>query len=262
MIKLVVTDLDGTLLNSDSQMPKEIHDVISSLTSVGIRFVVASGRQINNLRRLFNDRLDIFYIAQNGAHVEYGDKALYQQPIDDEDVRSIIQKADTFGLYPMIYTKDTIYVKDTDPSFIERLNNYDLDYKVVNEFAPNCDVEKISLMSLDDEAKEYKNRFLSIEGVSVCISHKDLLDVTRWDVSKGSALALLQENLNISVDMTMAFGDAENDLTLFEHSYYSFAMRNASEEVKKKARFIASGNDENGVIQVLMNIDKYTTRDK
>ena len=79
MIKLIATDMDGTLLNSDGEINTEIYDIIRKLNNDGVMFAAASGRQLMSLRRKFEPVADdIIYIAENGGEVDYihGDEQL------------------------------------------------------------------------------------------------------------------------------------------------------------------------------------------
>lgn len=257
MIKLVVSDLDGTLLDDNSYLPHEIHDIIDSLVSSGIYFTAASGRQINNLKRLFNNRADIFYIAQNGSYIEYANKMLYTASISKDILTIIIDNAYSLGLFPMLYNNEAIFIKDKEPEFRKMLDGYDVDYEEVDNFDFIDNIGKISLMSICDDISKYKRKFLSLNGVSTYISHKHLLDLTKSGVSKGTALSFIQQSFNISIESTMTFGDSENDISMFEKSYYSFAMQNSSEQIKRYAKYLAPSNNDNGVIRILLNINQF-----
>ncbi|MCV2501682.1 HAD family hydrolase, partial [Melissococcus plutonius] len=80
------------------------------------------------------------------------------------------------------------------------------------------------------------------------------IDISNYNVHKGTTVKELQKILNIAKNETLAFGDGFNDLELFNESGISFAMRNAFDEVKERADFIAKSNDENGVLQAIEKI--------
>ena len=256
MTKLVVSDLDGTLLDDNSHLPQEIHSIINSLLLSGIYFTVASGRQINNLKRLFNNRTDIFYIAQNGSYIEYANNTLYTAFFAKDILTTIIDKAYSLGLFPMLYSNDTVFIRNKESEYRKMLDSYNVDYEEVDEFDLSENIGKISLMSTRDDISKYKREFMSLNGVSTYLSHKHLLDLTISDISKGTALSFIQKLLNINNESTMTFGDSENDISMFKISYYSFAMQNSSEEIKKYAKYVAPSNNDNGVIQVLLKMNQ------
>ena len=85
-------------------------------------------------------------------------------------------------------------------------------------------------------------------------SGPDCLDTGICGVNKGTAVEALQQMWNITPEETMVFGDQYNDIEMFERAYYSFAMQDAVEGVKKKARFQAGSNNEGGVVQAIRQI--------
>lgn len=254
MLKLVVTDLDGTLLNSRSEAPVEIFDIIRALQARGVRFAAASGRQVNDLRRIFKGLDGICFIAQNGSYIEIDGAEMSNTVISGESASAIVRTAYECHLFPMFYTKDALLIQDDNPEFVRKLN----DYKVEFTYSAKVDLEsgigKISLMSLDDNISRFKGRFTSIDDIATCVSCKDILDLNSATCNKGTAVTLLQEKLGISPDETIVFGDAENDIPMFATSTHSYAMMNAPQSVKQHARSVAPGNDESGVVWVLMEV--------
>ena len=94
MIKLIATDMDGTLLDSQGSMDDEIYDIIEKLKEMGIRFVAASGRQLMSLKKRFvpvDD--DVIYIAENGGYAVYRDRELYLNALDRNTVNDILETA-------------------------------------------------------------------------------------------------------------------------------------------------------------------------
>ena len=79
-------------------------------------------------------------------------------------------------------------------------------------------------------------------------------DICRLGGTKKQGINILQEMFNVGYDETMVFGDHMNDLEMMNSAYYSYAMENAKEDVKKTARFIASNNDDDGVIKVIKEV--------
>ena len=89
------------------------------------------------------------------------------------------------------------------------------------------------------------------KNLEVIVSGQNWLDISHANANKGYALSMLQENLGITKDETMVFGDYNNDLQLLELAYFSYAMENAHNDVKKIARFQTKSNSEEGVETIL-----------
>ena len=80
------------------------------------------------------------------------------------------------------------------------------------------------------------------------------LDCMAKNVNKGHAVKVIQDSLGIKPEETMAFGDQLNDIEMLQQAYYSFAVANARDEVKKAARFQADSNVNQGVLKILQNL--------
>lgn len=251
MLRLVVTDLDGTLLDGRSEAPVEIFDIIRALQARGVRFAAASGRQVNDLRRIFKGLAGICFIAQNGSYIEIDGVEMSNTVISGESASTIVRTAYECHLFPMFYTKEALLIQDDDPEFIRKLNDYKVEFTYTAKVDLDSGIGKISLMSLDDNAGCFKSRFSSIADIATCVSSKDILDFNSTTCNKGTAVTLLQEKLGISPEETIVFGDAENDIPMFATSTHSYAMMNAPQSVKLHARSVAPGNDEMGVVWVL-----------
>ena len=258
MFKLIVTDIDGTLMNDSSEVPEEIFDLIPLLQLRGIKFAVASGRQINDLKKTFKGRNDICYIAQNGSYIEIDGIELRNLVIPICSIEAIIKRAYEYNLFPMFYTKEALLIQDDDPRFIRKLNDYKVPYTYTNKMNFNDKIGKISIMSIEDNISRFKNIFTSLNDIDIYISCKDLIDINLANCKKGTALSLVQEKLCIVPEVPLTFGDAENDISLFINSGNSYAMMNAPLSVKQYAKKIAPSNNNKGVITVISDILKIT----
>lgn len=256
MFKLVVTDIDGTLMNDSSEVPEEIFDLIQLLQLQNVKFAVASGRQIKDLKKIFKGLNDVCYIAQNGSYVEFGGAELRNLAIPANSIEEIIQIAYRYNLFPMFYTNDAILIQDDDTRFISKLNTYKVTYTYTSKINLSIEIGKVSLMSLDDNASNFKDKFSSLSDLDTYVSCKDLIDINLTNCNKGTALALVQETMGILPKETISFGDAENDISLFKNSGLSYAMMNAPLSVKQYADQIAPSNNHKGVITVLSDILK------
>ena len=92
------------------------------------------------------------------------------------------------------------------------------------------------------------------ETFKVSLSGHEWVDIMNLTVNKGEAIRLIQKKYDISYEETMAFGDYLNDYEMMKSCYYSYAMKNAHEDLKEICRFEAPSNDENGVIKTIKKI--------
>lgn len=255
-IKLVVSDMDGTLLNSAHQLSDRFLKVFKQLKKQNIHFAVASGRQYYSLmERLEPVEGELAFIAENGAIVMENGKQLFIQPMDRGKVQEVIAEVRSLeNKYLILCGKEQAYIESTDPEFMEPFLNHYEKYKVVEDVSAIDDDEILKLTVCDLSGAE-ENTFPYVEkfqkDLQVKLSGKIWIDFNHIEAQKGNALQALQQHYQIDREDTMAFGDFFNDVELFEQAAYSFAMENAHPKVKSKARFTAKSNDENGVEEVL-----------
>lgn len=260
MIKLIASDMDGTLLTTDKRLPEEFPSVVRALKERGVIFCVASGRQYAALRRDMEELApDLIFIAENGALMMENDRQLFIDPLSAAELPGIVRAAQGLErVYPVICRANAALVDaSAAPEFIRGMRMYYQDTRVVESLADACgdfhDVCKVAFFDEGDAATHelpvLKERLG--DRLSVILSGENWVDVMRPGVSKGRAMRMLQRLKGLTPDNCMAFGDYLNDLELLESVTESYAMENALEEIKRVARHVAPGNDENGVMRVI-----------
>lgn len=258
MIKLIASDMDGTLLNEHDKLNEEVFYIIEKLKERHIIFVAASGRQYFNLENKFSKvKNDIIFAAENGSFVIYEGEEIYSSSIDKNVVKELIKIGREVDACEIILCgKKSAYIEKNYKKFIDEVEKYYLKYKVVEDLNEvEDDILKFTICDFKGSSKNSNNIFKPIFGQSlqIAISGEIWLDIINKDMNKGVAIKYIQDKLNITPEETMVFGDYFNDLEMFKSAYYSYAMDNAPEEVKKHARFIAKSNRENGVLEVIKN---------
>ncbi|TDT63687.1 Cof-type HAD-IIB family hydrolase [Fonticella tunisiensis] len=256
MIKLIASDMDGTLLNEHDKLSDEFFHIIEKLKKKNILFVAASGRQYYNLKNKFSKvKDDIIYVAENGSYVVYKNKELYSKTLDKEVVNSLIKIIRQIeGCEIILCGKKAAYVEKNYNDFIKEVEKYYLKYEIIENLEEvNDDILKIAICDFKGSA-ENSNKILKPDWgdkLQVTVSAKIWLDIMDKGVNKGVAIKFLQEKFNIKPEETMVFGDYFNDLEMFKSAYHSYAMENAPEEVKRQARYIAGSYKRNGVLEVI-----------
>lgn len=243
MIKLIASDLDGTLLLHGSQkLNPEVFTYIRQLKEMGILFVAASGRQYANLRRLFEPvKDDIAYICENGCLVIYQNEVLYKAELSWELGQEILHSIwNKESAEILLSGEDTSYLQPKKRSFFEHVrdvvgNNVT---EVDDIFNTKESYFKISVYEEDgigDTDTYWKEKFQ--DRVTVVTSGNIWLDMAPKGVNKGTALEVLQKKLNISAEECMAFGDHYNDLELLQAVKYSYAMDSGQDGIKKICQY-------------------------
>ena len=258
MIKLIVSDMDGTLLNDKKQHDERVYDLLPKLKQKGIRFVVASGRQYPSLRHDFAKHIhEMTIIAENGAFVVQNDtEELYYkgmthaQIIHCLDAVAKVGGADALVCAKYCGNTQSKYLYDhlTSPKF-----HYDMEY-VPSLYDVTKDVTKVSLIinnKMPTKVYYEKLKPLLTDDMTLVISGENCLDTGLKGVNKGSAVAALQKMWRILPEETLVFGDQWNDVEMFDCAKYSYAMENAADVVKQKANFVAGNNNEGAVVNII-----------
>ena len=258
-IRLVATDMDGTLLNSKHEIHESFFPVFRKLKNHGIIFVAASGRQYFNLAKTLDAVKDeVIFAAENGSYVVFKGEEIHIQAIDPEITHELILISRNIkNTYPIICGKKKAYVENDDEEFINHLKLYFERYEVVNDLLEITDDQFLKFTLCDlagSEGNSYPHYKNYEDDLQVKISGPIWLDISHKKANKGRAMEVLQEKFKITAEQTMVFGDYLNDLEMLEKAHYSYAMANAHPDIKKIARFIAKSNDENGVVEVLSEI--------
>lgn len=254
MIKLIVCDMDGTLLNKQKQMPVLMKELLAQLHEEGVMFVAGSGRQYASLRELFSFHKEhMYFISDNGCMVVRGkdDQIISCHTLDKQDVYDMVDIArkqkDT---HIVLSGKKKAYYEMEDAIFHEHVAQYYPNSERVEDVTQvDDDIIKVALLNLHgtkefvyDDYQAFMNTYM------VCVSAFEWLDIMPMHVHKGNGVKVLQEQLGISKMETMVFGDFMNDYEMLQEAVFSFAMKNGLKKVQEVSRFITTyTNDEEGV---------------
>ena len=258
MIKLIVSDIDGTLVkDGEDKVNPEIFDVIMRLKKEkGIHFAAASGRQAASIEHLFKPiQKEIFYVAENGSYLGCYGRTLFLYPIERELANSLAQDIRKNPLLDVMLSgaKGT-YLETDNQEFIDwMINGYHFHIiRVADVTKVDDEIIKVSAYKKEGIQEAVGSLFDKYQDrMKMTISGDMWMDCMRKGINKGEAVKTLQESLGISPEETMAIGDQMNDIEMLNRAYYSFAIGNAREEVKKTARFQADINLNDGVMKIL-----------
>lgn len=260
MVRLIVSDVDGTLVRDGSHdVNPELFDVIRRLKEKGILFAVASGRQFPSIHRLFAPvENDVIFIAENGAYVVCRDTEMSISPMKRELVQEIVE--DMRSMPDCILTasgKEATYIESRDEEFLDLLvNGYHNEVRVVDDvLLADTVIIKLALYHKDGIASaaqqlipKWRNR------VKVVVAGALWLDFMDEDVDKGHALAKIQSITGIDKEETICFGDNSNDVGMFHQSGRSHAVSTASPEVQQEASLVIGSYAEDSVLKELKKL--------
>lgn len=240
MIKLIASDLDGTLVSGNmADLPEGFPELVRDLKKRGIIFAAASGRQYHNLRRLFHEvKDDIAYICENGALTVYQDEILHKTEIPQKAALPIIRRLEAEpGTEALVSGAFCSYIKPKDPDFESYIRDMHNQYKVVPDLADIGEpVIKLALFEkagTEDRDRQtyWQSQFMRSEtfpyDVKVVTSGSLWLDFLFPGSDKGVGLQALAHSLGIRREEILSFGDNYNDIEMFRASGVSVAVENA-----------------------------------
>ena len=267
-IKLIATDLDGTLLDPKGQVDlPRLEKLLDQLEERGIRFVIATGNEIHRVKQLLGYLTErVVLIVANGARIFEGNQLLQAQTWDDDMVNRALE------FFKGRECQDQFVVTSMNGGFVKegtvftQLENFmtpemiELFYQRMN-FVEELEshlfggVLKMSLVvgeERSDSVLEEINQLFNghVQAVS---SGYGCIDILRSGIHKAWGLQELLKRWDIKAEEIMAFGDSENDVEMLQLAGIAYAMENADDKAKAVATDFAPSNSQAGVYQVLEN---------
>lgn len=282
MIKLIASDMDGTLLDAHMSISTENTEAIRMANELGIEFMVATGRNAQEARAALDEAgIDCAMITLNGAQVfDRSGKSLFTVPIPSPQAMTVMDILDANGIYYEVATNQGLY-SESQPKRIESFASSiathmpHLTYKMAIAMASaNLEllhityVDSIRELLLDDKLEVLKIICFHTEGprilgpvgkeisnlgeLAVTSSGQNNLEVNHKNAQKGIAVAHVAHERGITLDEVMTIGDNFNDVSMLQIAGVSFAMGNAEIEVKDYAKYLTDTNLESGVGKAIL----------
>ncbi|MDN5341242.1 MAG: hypothetical protein PWP28_117 [Oceanotoga sp.] len=267
IMKTFVFDLDGTLLNSNSEISKKNIEAMKMIIQSKNQLILASGRMLISMKKIIDKYIPFIkgispIISYNGAYIiDEKDKLIYESIIDKQVAVDLINHLRNIKSHRQIYVKDVL-ISEEENDFIEFYSKHaNVDYKIVkdlNDFIMQKDNDPLKILCIDDELKireienEIQNKFSN--KLNIVLSFKNFLDIMSKEASKGNAIKKISKIYNINFEQLYVFGDSNNDISMFEITNNSFTLNNANKNVKSAAKHILPSNDEDGVYYAVKKI--------
>ncbi|MFB7595592.1 Cof-type HAD-IIB family hydrolase [Streptomyces sp. NPDC056160] len=267
-IRLIVTDMDGTLLDDAKRMPPGLRPLLAELRRRGVLFSPASGRQYATLAEQFAGVDEgMVFIAENGTYVVRDGEELSSDPLEPavaarlvSAVRELAARGTDVGA--VVCGKRSAYVERGDEAFLAEVRKYYVRHQVVADAAAvDDDVIKVALFDFGAAERRTAPALAPFAAThQVVVSGEHWVDVMNRTADKGAAVRRLQRDLGISAAQTLVFGDYLNDLEMLDTAEWSFAMANAHPEVIRRARHLAPSNNDNGVLRTISRLMRLPVR--
>ena len=267
-IKIIATDMDGTLLDPKGQLDlPRLEKILDRLDQRGVRFVIATGNEVHRMRQLLGHLAErVVLVVANGARIFENNELIQAQTWDDAMVDRALghfkgrECQDQFVVTAMnggFVKKGTVFTeldKFMTPEMIEKLYQR---MKFVDEFDSNLfgGVLKMSMVVGEERSDSVLQEINDLfDGhVRAVSSGYGCIDILQDGIHKAWGLVELLKRWNLKPEQIMAFGDSENDIEMLELAGISYAMENAEEAVKRVATKVAPANSQAGVYKVLEN---------
>lgn len=272
MIKLVASDLDGTIIGRDNNIVENNFKAINDINSKNIDFVICTGKTypiIKGMCSKFNASYGIFGNGNQIINLKTGEE-IYKKLLTTDEINSCIDISRAHNLHIHIYTDNEIVTEelkymDLRNYKLQQDKYYDtsLGITIVNDIKQYLAFNTVNVCKLvissDTDLSSVKAEILSKEDISVTTIKKygdykdkiidkeyEYLDITPKNINKNTALKVLKNYLNIENSEVMAIGDNLNDLDMVKNSGVGVAVANAYDELKQVAKYTTNNTVENG----------------
>ena len=250
-IKLVASDMDGTMLDPEGELPQETFELVDRLHDAGIRFVAASGRRFDTLQAQFApvaDRID--FVAANGAQVVVDGRLIDREVFSHAAVRRLAHAVDLFDTLHLALFDDTRSYLLDDESAFERELDKNLPMPVRMHDVPSPEVNIIKASVYCDEGVMDMAYALTRElgdDFVFAPSGSKWIDVMQRGVNKATGIEQVMAAHGITADEVMAFGDSMNDYEILRMVGAAFALENGRSAIKQIADRVIGTNAEHSV---------------
>jgi Cof subfamily protein (haloacid dehalogenase superfamily) len=252
-IRLVLADVDGTLVTQEKVLTAKAKEVVARLGEAGIAFAVTSGRPPGGMRTVIKDLNLTTAIAgfNGGVYVTPRLNPIVTRDLPKDAATRALELIREHGLVAWLYTDTVWYVQDPKGPHVDR-ESWTVGFRpeVTSDYSAYVgQIAKIVGVSDDHEAVAACEKDVQGElghQVSAARSQPYYLDVTHPAANKGSVVDFLSAVYLIPTSSIATIGDMPNDIPMFEKSGMSIAMGNANKVVQEEANCVTSGNEEEG----------------
>lgn len=268
--KIVISDMDGTLLKSDKSISQKTIDTVNKMRKNNIEFTIATGRIYPVVIETVEEMsITKPLILCNGAIIQdpITKEIYYSKLLEDDIAKKILELADKSGSYFYYYTSDSIHAKKlkyTTKYYYDRNKNLKHEQKIkvnIDKDMLSKDIKEVYKVVILDENEDKLNKIRQDlqeykTYVEVVSSFKNNIEIVANKVTKGEGVKFFAEKFGYDIENIMCIGDEENDESMLKVSGFPVAMGNASNNMKKIAKYITSDNDSDGMSEAIIEFSK------
>ncbi|HEX5415153.1 MAG TPA: Cof-type HAD-IIB family hydrolase [Chloroflexota bacterium] len=273
-IRLVVVDLDGTLIGVSGEPTPRVREAVAATREAGVSIAICTGRPLASAAPIAH-RLGLHgpHVTFNGALVKDPEQAtaVFRSPLPADCVGRLIDRCRAADLCLELYTEETHFVERDWSESRRHAESIRVSYEFANfdEFIGRADLIKAQIVTADDRARQaaraVAEEFAGRLSLSVALpigpaAGMECVNVVAEGVSKGTAVRALVDWYGLDVSQVAGAGDAANDLPMLEAVGYRIAMGNAEPAVKARADLICADVDSDGLAEALLRITNIEAR--
>ena len=252
-IKLIATDIDGTILKYDFEFNQEVKDCISKLSDDGVKVVLVTGRMHSATDYIAEELgLETPIVSYQGGLIKHKDEILYEKNLCPKIAREIINWAKKNDIHLILYMNDELYV-EKDDEVIRRYTGERNAGFIVESF-DDIELGRINKMLAIDFVDEHKvtmwKEYLeaTFDDISVVKSTPYFCEICHPEGTKGHAVNFLKKYYELETEEILTIGDQNNDIELLLAGGIKVAMGNATEELKAVADYVTDTVKNNGFV--------------
>ena len=271
MIKLIASDLDGTMFEKGNVIPETNLKAINDINNSNINFTICTGKTYSLFKNICQDIGTGYGIFGNGNQIinlKTGEE-IYRKLLKNEDVLFCINTAKKLNLHVHLYTNKEVitekllYMDLRNFELTKNDKNIDLEFKIVTDIQEYIEKENPEILKLvisaEKDLASLKNEFAKNKNLQVNLIRKvdkyrdeiigkeyENLDIMPAGINKEQALEVLENYLKIDKSEVLAIGDNLNDLEMIKDSGVGIAVANAYDEVKEVANYTTTTTAQNG----------------
>ena len=257
-IKLMVSDVDGTLLTRDKILTEDARAAVGKLHSAGIGFTIVSSRPTIGMEFLIEPlSISLPIGAFNGSSIVDADlKPIEQHLIGADVARRSLDVLNAFSVDIWLFSNERWYTRNPDGEYVPHEKRaIKADPTIIGDFTPHLtEACKIVGASSDPELLRRCEAAMkeAVGAAATAVrSQTYYLDITPPGHDKGTFVDAMIRRLGISADEVATIGDMENDLPMFARSGVSFAMGNAADGIKRRATHVTDSNERDGFARAI-----------
>jgi Cof subfamily protein (haloacid dehalogenase superfamily) len=259
MIKLIVCDMDGTLVCKDGQLPSDFALVLDAMREKGVLFAVASGRPYIALYDILNPYgEDIIYISENGAYTRYKNEIILKRTFDVDNIHYFASYFNCLehGFLAACGLK-CYYINRDNNELLDSLSSFKIRYNIVDDFTNiNDDIFQLTVFFPDgvSTVADIPLYHMFKDKYEFAITHSHWIDIYLKEINKGVGLEAVYGYFNIKPEETSVFGDFYNDIPMFLKAQHSYCLACAPDDVRAYAKHLIDSECGKSVTKAIKEI--------